>query len=225
VTSRIVVVGTGTEIGKTHVSACLLSYARGQGRRGAAYKPVATGVTGRCEDAERHAAALGSPYVHPTFAYRKPVSPHLAAREEGPPIELAAIRRRADELGRDAGFVLVESAGGLFSPLGDALTNVQLVECLLPARVVLVAPDRLGVLHDVGACLRAARAAGVVVSALVLSAPAVADDSTGSNAQELARIGLGPVAGVFPHASVDAEASQQVAARVWEALESTARSR
>jgi dethiobiotin synthetase len=41
---RVLVVGTGTEIGKTPVTTCLLSYARAQGWRVRAYKPIATGI-------------------------------------------------------------------------------------------------------------------------------------------------------------------------------------
>jgi dethiobiotin synthetase len=190
------------------------------GRTVVAYKPVATGVDGRCEDAVRHAAALGAPYVPPTFVYRRPISPHLAAREEGRPIDLDVIRQRASELARRADDLIVESAGGLFSPLGDAIINVDLVQHLRPTHVLLVAPDRLGVLHDVGACLGAARARGVAVAALALSAPAAPDDSTGTNAPELDRIGLGPVAAVFPHAAFDDDRSQRQAAKLWGVLSS-----
>ncbi len=218
---RLIVVGTGTEIGKTHVTTCLLSFVRAQGRRVQAYKPIATGIEGLCEDAERHAEALAGPYLHPTFAFRRPVSPHLAAREEARPIDLDAIRQRADDMGRDADAVIVEGAGGLFTPLSETMTNVALVQCLLPAALVLVAPDRLGVLHDVGACSAAARASGIAISAVVLSAPSAPDESTGSNALELARVGLGPIAGVFPRARFDAVSSREVAAQVWKAIEAT----
>lgn len=216
---RVVVVGTGTEIGKTHVTTCLMSYARAQRRHVRAYKPIATGIEGLCEDAERHAEALAAPYLHPTFAFRRPVSPHLAAREEARLIDLDAIRQRADDIGRDADAVIIEGAGGLFTPLSETVTNVALVKCLLPAVLVLVAPDRLGVLHDVGACSAAARASGIEISAVALSAPRAADESTGSNALELARIGLGPIAGVFPRAKFDEANSQEVAAQVWKAIE------
>jgi len=136
---RVLVVGTGTEIGKTHVTTCLLSYARAQGRRVRAYKSIATGVERLCEDAERHAEAVASPYMRPAFAYRRPVSPHVAAREEARPVDLDAIRERVDE-------------------------------------------------------------------------------STGSNARELARTGVGPIAVVFPRAKFDGAMSQTVAASVWIAL-------
>jgi dethiobiotin synthetase len=215
---RIVVVGTGTDVGKTHVSSSLLSFARSEGRRGAAFKPIATGVTASCDDAVAHAEALAVPYRAPAFSYLRPVSPHLAAREEKRPIDLPLIARETRTLEEGYEFVLVEIAGGLFSPLSETKTNADLVLALAPAAVVLVAPDRLGVLHDVGACVRAARASGIELSARVLSAPVDADASTGSNAEELDRVGLGPVTCVFPRARADAPESRSAAARLWRLL-------
>ena len=213
---RVVIAGTGTEIGKTHVTACLLASGRAQGRRLAAYKPIASGVADTCEDAERHAQALEAAYVPPSFAYRRPVSPHLAAREEGRPIDLAVIRRRADEMAAGVDDLVIEAAGGLFTPLGDRVTNVELIQQLGLAHVVLVAPDRLGVLHEVGVCITAARASNIQIAAVVLSAPTEADDSTGTNASELASLGLAaPIAGVFPRARFDAPESRAVATLLW----------
>jgi dethiobiotin synthetase len=213
---RIVIVGTGTDVGKTHVTAALLAHAVRSGVRALGYKPVATGVVGRCDDAEAHASASGAPYLHPTFAYRRPVSPHLAAREEGRAVDLAAIVSVAGSLRGDA--VLVETAGGLLSPLGESTTNADLVRALAPARALLVAPDRIGVLHDVTATLLAAASLGLPAPVVVLSSPAVADASTGANAEELARLGRATVTAVFPRASLADPATHAAAALAWGAL-------
>jgi dethiobiotin synthetase len=206
---RIVLVGTGTDVGKTHVACALLAaaHARGVGCRG--YKPVATGVGvgARCDDAAWHAKAACADYVHPTYEFVPPVSPHLAAREAGVTIDVATIAQRAAELDGPALDVhVIETAGGLFSPLADRVTNADLVRALAPARVVLVAPDRIGVLHDVNATVRAARAEGITLE-VVLSAPAVPDASTGTNAAELERLGIAHVLATFPRALWDTPAS------------------
>ncbi len=221
---RILIVGTGTHVGKTHVSASLLAYARSLAPkvRAIGYKPVATGVDAVCDDAACLAEASGEAYMHPTFAYERPVSPHLAAREEGRPVDLARIRHEAAALGESYDVVIVEFAGGLFSPLGDVETNADLVQALGPARVLLVAPDRIGVLHDVIACVRAASAAALPIHAVALSTPHLADASTGSNAAELAKVGRLRVPIVtFPHAAPAAAATLAAAARAWAALNAT----
>jgi dethiobiotin synthetase len=83
------------------------------------------------------------------------------------------------------------------------------------ALVVLVAPDRLGVLHDVGACVRAAAVDGITFAAIALSAPAQADASTGTNAAEIERIGLADAVVMFPRARIDDEATKQAAAELY----------
>lgn len=215
---RVVIVGTGTDVGKTHVTACLLAAARGRGIRALGYKPIATGVLDRCDDAEVHAAAAGASYVSPAFAYRRGVSAHLAAREEARPVDLVVIAQRADALAKDADIVVVETAGGLFSPLSDATTNVHLALALSPALVVLVAADRLGVLHDVTACKLAARASRVAISAVVLSTPRALDASSGHNEGELDRLGWGPVVSVFPRANYDHPESLEAGERLLDVL-------
>jgi dethiobiotin synthetase len=218
----VVVVGTGTDVGKTHVSSCLLAHLAAEGVAAAAFKPVATGVDPACEDAEAHARALGAPVEPPAFAYKRPVSPHLAAREEGRPVELGPVVARVAALAQGREVVLVEGAGGLLSPLSDTLLNADLARALSPpggtGRLVLVAADRLGVLHDVRACLEAAAARGLPAPVVVLSAPPRPDASTGSNAAELARVGLPAPAAVFPRATFDAAGSRAAAARLWAAL-------
>jgi dethiobiotin synthetase len=72
-------------------------------------------------------------------------------------------------------------------------------------KTLLVAPDRLGVLHDVRATLLAARHVGLSLDAVVLSAPATPDASTGRNGAELSRLGIVPVAAEFPRGAPDDE--------------------
>jgi dethiobiotin synthetase len=79
----------------------------------------------------------------------------------------------------------------VFSPLGDGLANYDLARCLGEATWLLVAPDRLGVLHDVASTVRAMGALGRLPECILLNPLPPADSSTGSNAAELRRMGLG----------------------------------
>jgi dethiobiotin synthetase len=214
--ARIVVVATGTDVGKTHVTCALLAHFASVGVRARAYKPVASGVDPHCEDTARHAEASAASEIAPSFAYARPVSPHFAARGDGRPVDLRVIAERACELESDAtqplDVLVVESAGGLFSPLAPGVTNVDLVNTLSPASVVLVAPDRLGALHDVRATLIAATASAIAIDAIVLSAPNIPDSATSTNAAEL-EIAFGTrVAAVFPRECYDSPASRTAAA-------------
>jgi len=139
----------------------------------------------------------------PPYLLARAVSPHLAAREEGRTIDLTAIHAYVEEAraGQLAG-VVVELAGGLFSPLGRDLCNADVAMKLEADAVLLVAPDRLGVLHDLGSATRAAAAIGLPLYGIVLNAPATADLSTGSNAAEVAVVTAVPVLAVVPRAEI-----------------------
>lgn len=196
---RVILLGTGTGVGKTYVAAQLVRAWRRMGIRTLALKPVESGVPpGTWLDPSTDAGRLsaeadgGAP---PLYAFPEPISPHLAAQGAGMRIDLRAIgdwvRERENEFfgldsGAPGGITLIESAGGAFSPLNEDAVNLDLAHSLQPALIVLIAPDSLGVLHDVGASLRAMAFSPPALVAL--SAARAPDESTGRNAQELERI-------------------------------------
>jgi dethiobiotin synthetase len=186
---------TGTDVGKTHVGEALL-HAMLPLARLAVWKPLESGLAG-IEDAqtdsarleaaarERDPAATWLQPRAPLGRYRAPLAPPFAAAADGmPKVSRETILSTLSALPRPA---LVELAGGLYAPLADDLLGVDLV-ALTPRRVVLlVAPNRLGVLHDVLATARAAAADGVDVDHLCLTAAPRPDLSAITNAGELRR--------------------------------------
>src|SRR5689334_11303421 len=100
---RIVILGTGTGVGKTHVSLALgraLAARRSAGaqpRRFALLKPIESGFSPDApSDASRLAAesrAISLPSDHPRYALAEPISPHLAARRAGLSIEIPVVQR------------------------------------------------------------------------------------------------------------------------------------
>lgn len=187
-TPLLLVTGTGTEIGKTFVATALTRAWSATGRRVAGVKPVESGVVDAPADVTALARASSAVVPPPPYLFAPPISPHLAARAAGRPISLATIRDWVADARAAVDGLLVELPGGLFSPLTDAETNADLARLLAPTTTVLVASDRLGVLHDVLATVRAAATLGLHFDAIVLSTPTATDASTGTNAQELRRI-------------------------------------
>jgi dethiobiotin synthetase len=202
---RIVVIGTGTGIGKTHLGVALLRALAEAGVSVAGLKPVESGVGSGTTDAELLDRAGVFHVKHPPpYALEEAVSPHLAARHAGVTIRLEPI---VDWVGRsEAAWTLVETAGALLSPVSEVTTNLDLTVALEPDAVVLVAPDRLGVLHDVTAALFAYRhlAPQLPEPVVALQASAEADTSTGMNAAELVGLGIARTVVSFPRAAVDA---------------------
>jgi dethiobiotin synthetase len=195
----VLVTGVGTGVGKTHAAEALVRvWARA--RRIAAYKPIESGVVpGVTTDQDRLDTAATFHVKHPRLELAEPISPHLAARREGRSPDLAAFRAHVTQLADASEGVVVELAGGAFSPIDDQRTNADLLDLWPTARVVLVGLDRLGILHEVLATTKAL--APRTVHLVLLNAPAEVDASTGTNADELRRLTALPVA-VLPRAAV-----------------------
>lgn len=214
----VCVVGTGTEIGKTHAGLALLAAARRLHLSVSGLKPVESGVDpAHPSDGARLAAAGRPPLGSPPYRFPLPLSPHLAAQASGTTIELETIRRWIDA--QPSPHRLVETAGGLLSPLTRSLTNLDLVLALRPTALVLVAPDRLGVLHDLRACVLALRheGPGLPPPRVLLQPPATPDASTGTNAAEILALGIADAVLRLPRASAEdcAEAALSLAGELF----------
>jgi len=203
---RWFVTGTDTGVGKTLVSSAMLSLLAASGLRAVGMKPVAAGLDAidgewRNEDVERlHAAgnvdaplAWRCPYV-----LKAPMSPHLAAREEGVQVALPVLLDAFERLSAQADAVVVEGVGGFCVPLGDDLDTADLAVALgLP--VILVVGLRLGCLNHALLTAEAIRARGLVLAGWVASVVEPQMLSPEGNLQTLrARLGA-PLLGVVPH--------------------------
>lgn len=174
---KLFVAGTDTGVGKTVVSALLV--ARFGGARPLGYwKPVATGAADERDRTTVEALVPGVVAPAEAYLFADPVSPHLAARREGVPIELARIAARFAEMRSvwpEHGWV-IEGAGGLLVPLDDAGTlQVELVR-QMAAPLLLVARSTLGTINHTLLSLEAARRRSLAVAGVVLSGPPNADN-------------------------------------------------
>lgn len=183
-----VVVGSGTGVGKTTFVAAWARARAAQGRTLCGWKPIESGG-----DADARALLeVSSPPPPPTLVLPEPLSPHLAARRARVPVSLERLVEQAKTA--TEGDLVIETAGGLFTQLDDReRTNAELVGLLVSRfkglRVILVAPNRLGVLHDVEACRRGATVSGLILDMVVLAQVAAPTDdlSRTLNAAELSR--------------------------------------
>jgi len=205
---RVVVVGTGTGIGKTHLTLALARALR-RSCPTVALKPLESGG-----DADARAFDVESSWTiapHPLIPLKNPVSPHLAARLEGREVHVERLVAWVAEQEQQAIYddmlpyavSLVETAGGVLSPLSRTARNLELARALDPALLLLVAPDSLGVLHALSTTLIAMSTLGRPPDLVALSAARV-DASTGTNAAELRELGIADPAFVLPHGATDA---------------------
>jgi dethiobiotin synthetase len=169
---RVAVTGTDTGVGKT-VAACALVLAlRARGLAVGAMKPVETGVAPGAADtdaARLRRAAGGRDAIDDVCpcAYAEPLAPWVAAERAGRSLDVArmdaAFARVAG--GRDA--VVVEGAGGLLVPLTRTLTLADLAS-RWALDLVVVAPNRLGVINHALLTVREAERRALAVRAVAL---------------------------------------------------------
>ena len=172
--SGLFVTGTDTGVGKTVVAAALCATLRAAGRRVAAVKPVLTGLDDADDaawplDHELLAAASGgvADQIAP-IRFGPPVSPHLAARMAGAPIERAALLAAVAAAAAGADVAVVEGVGGLLVPIApDYSVRDLAVDLALP--LVVAARPGLGTINHTLLTVEAACAAGLAVRAIVLT--------------------------------------------------------
>ncbi len=149
-----IVTGTGTDVGKTFVTAATIAVLRAAGAQVQAWKPVQsyTGDELGNTDAEVLARSVGrKPHeICPRHRWLPmAMAPPIAnAALDGPPFTIATL---ATEFKREpaSDFVFVEGAGGLCSPLADDGDTLSLCGALQPDAVVVVAQPGLGAINDV----------------------------------------------------------------------------
>lgn len=172
------VTATGTDIGKTFVSACLLRHWRATGLSPDAFKPLVSGIDPNDPAGSDPAAlidAMGLDMTPETldrvspWRFAAPLAPNMAARLEGRRVPysamLAACRRRIADA---TGPLLIEGVGGVMAPVDDGATVLDwMAELRLPS--ILVAGTYLGTISHILTAVEVLRARGLSLSALVLS--------------------------------------------------------
>jgi dethiobiotin synthetase len=173
------ITGAGTDVGKTFVAAALIRALREAGRPVEALKPLASGFDPDDWDASdpgRLAEALGRPADAATlealspWRFRAPLSPDMAAEQDGRSIDYPAIvalcRRRLTEAGE--ALLVIEGVGGVMSPIDPLTTNLDLMAAV-GAPVLLVAGGYLGTISHTLTAIAAVRARGLDLRAVVIS--------------------------------------------------------
>jgi len=220
------VTGTGTEVGKSVVAACICAALAARGERVAAFKPVVTGLDeepgefGRDHELLAKAASAGQEPEDVTLrAFGPAVSPHLAAEEAGLTIEprelVDAARGQATGAG-EHGALVCEGVGGLMVPITPGyLVRDLAVDLGLP--VIVAAGPGLGTINHTLLTIEAARAGGLHVAAVVMTPwPDDPSPMEQSNRDTIARLGDVEVTGL-PRTTPDrlAEAGASLPVEDW----------
>lgn len=119
------ITATGTDVGKTFVTALLVKKWRDSGIDAGYYKAALSGaelrdgkwIAGDADYVKRIANLPDTQEELVSYVYKEAVSPHLAARKEGNPVELSKVRADFDAACTRHEFVFVEGSGGIICPI------------------------------------------------------------------------------------------------------------
>jgi dethiobiotin synthetase len=190
------VTSTGTDVGKTFVTAGLIRTLRVSNQAVAALKPVVSGYDSSVVETSDPAvllAALGRPVAADEveriapWRFRAPLSPDLAAAREGRSIafdELIAFSRAA--IDNTKGILFIEGVGGIMVPLDGTRTVLDWMAALdIP--LLLVVGGYLGTISHTLTALDVIAQRKLAIAAIVVSEsernPVELDDTVASIAR------------------------------------------
>ena len=172
------VTSTGTDIGKTFVTAGLIRYLREAGQPVGALKPVVSGYDSSVVETSDPAVllkALGRPVSADEIAriapwrFRAPLSPDLAAAREGRSLEFdRLIDFSRKEIAATTGMLFIEGVGGIMVPLDGKRTVLDWMAALdIP--ILLVVGGYLGTISHTLTALDVLAQRHLKIAAIVVS--------------------------------------------------------
>ena len=167
--NTLLITGTDTDTGKTVVTAAIAAYWQKYypQRTLGMMKPIQSGLG----DRELYQTLFNleqSPEEITPLYFQAPLAPPIAAAKENRQIDLAIVWRTLLALQKQRDFVLVESLGGLGSPITDELTVADLAgEWRL--QTFLVVPVRLGAIAQAVANVALARQHKINLRGIILN--------------------------------------------------------
>jgi len=201
--SAYFVTSTGTDIGKTYVTAGLIRALRARGDHVDALKPVVSGIDPTnlgASDPGMLLHALGDPVTKETVAqispwrFAAPLSPDMAAAREGRSIDFDALVDFCREgVAASYGTLFIEGVGGIMVPL-DASHTVRDWAKALDLPLIVVTGSYLGTLSHTLTALDVIAGAGLTIAAVVINESAQSPVGLAETAESLARRVAAPIA-------------------------------
>ncbi len=177
---NVFITATGTDVGKTYVSALIIKKMRECGFNCGYFKPVLSGVT------EKNGELIESDcnYVVNTaripekandcvqYWWKEAVSPHLAALRAGEKINIESIKQTFIKKQKEYDYLLVEGAGGITCPLKLENGEKYLLKNLIremESNIIIVADSGLGTINSTILTVEYAHAHNINIEGIILN--------------------------------------------------------
>lgn len=157
-TKSLFITGTGTDVGKTYAAGLLLRKLSEAGMNAGYFKAAMSGNSRDSEGNLLPGDAVWVKRVSPVsqplesmcpYVYETAVSPHLAAKIEGNPVDLENVLRHFDALCDQYDWVVAEGSGGILCPLRWDDRKIGLADFVRSRRLcsLVVADAGLGTIN------------------------------------------------------------------------------
>ncbi len=170
------ITGTDTDIGKTYVTALLVRTLRKAGYDVGYYKAAISGAPTVAESdagfVNRFAEINEPEDMILSYLYRNAVSPHLAARLEGNPVEKEVILKAWGRVAQAYPYVTMEGSGGIMCPIRHDEKAVYYLEDIiqwLHLPVLVIADAGLGTINHVVTTCEYIRNRGIPIKGILLN--------------------------------------------------------
>ena len=170
------ILGTGTDVGKTYITALWLKRLREAGHDVAYYKAAVSGAPSISEsDAGYVKQVAGLSQADETllsYVFDEAVSPHLAARHEGKVIDRTVVNKNFCHAARTHAYTTVEGSGGIICPLHVTDTELYMLEDVvkdLNLPTIVVATAALGTINSTVLTIHYLQSKGIPVKGIVVN--------------------------------------------------------
>ena len=173
------VTATGTDVGKTFITALLVKKWRDSGIDAGYYKAALSGaelrdgkwVAGDADYVKRIANLPDTQEQLVSYVYKEAVSPHLAAQKEGNPVELSKVQADFNAACSRHEFIFAEGSGGIICPIRYDGQKIFLVDIMktLDLPLVIVTTAALGSINACVLTVEFARSRGLDVRGLIVN--------------------------------------------------------
>lgn len=142
------ITGTGTDVGKTYVSALLVKYFHKINGSTAYYKAALSGLDIAISDAlyVQEISEIKDEAIKVSYTFDTAVSPHLASKIENKRIDFIKIKKDFYDLQSEYQTVIVEGSGGIICPIAETSECIMLEDIINMTQypLIIVTDSELG---------------------------------------------------------------------------------
>lgn len=172
----IFITGTGTDVGKTYVTALIVKKLNEQGIKTGYYKAAISGANSIENSDAGYVKKISKINQKEdtllSYIYETPVSPHLASKIEGNPVNMTKILKDFNRVKNEYDFVVVEGSGGIVCPIRyHNIENIFLEDIIkkLELKSLIVADAGLGTINSVVLTVSYMKSKNITVSGIILN--------------------------------------------------------